>query len=146
MLQLNVDCLVLIFGELQDKKSLHSCLLVNREWCCLVVPILWKKYSWCNVDKPILNTILSWLPYSSTQILLGNGIKLPPTILLKPPLLNYISFCEFPEYKVIKRSTEMVLGKLKNYYKRSLLEQEIYKLLKVYIGKLHNLYHCFRGL
>ena len=47
MVKLNVDCLILIFKELRtDKESLFTCLLVNREWCHLVVPMLWKKYSW----------------------------------------------------------------------------------------------------
>src|SRR5436190_1524712 len=115
MLRLNVDCLIYIFDELQDKKLLHSCLLVNREWCHLVAPILWKKYSWSNVETSILfnkmiNTILSCLPSSSKQLLSDKDIKLPSTILLKPPLFNYISFCEFPKSEVVKKIIGFVLG------------------------------------
>ena len=45
MEKLNVDCLILIFNELRaDNNSLYSCLLVNKEWCHLVVPILWEEY------------------------------------------------------------------------------------------------------
>ncbi|CAG8576558.1 20281_t:CDS:2 [Rhizophagus irregularis] len=129
MLRLNVDCLVLIFDELQDKESLYSCLLVNREWCRLVVPILWKNYSWCNVDEfNFFNTILSWLSTSSKKILSDNDIKLPSTTLLKPPLFNYISFCRFPETEIINRMIEMVLEKQNDNNKRNILEQEIYKL------------------
>src|SRR5581483_2040430 len=78
MTKLNVDCLNIIFDELQrDVKSLYSCLLVNKEWCYVAVPILWKKYSWCVWDdenrseskKKIFNTILSSLPSSSKQLL-----------------------------------------------------------------------------
>jgi hypothetical protein len=129
MLRLNVDCLVLIFDELQDKKSLHSCLLVNREWCRLVVPILWRNYSWCNVEEfNFFNTILSWLSSSSKQLLSDNDIKLPPTTLLKPPLFNYISFCRFPETEIINRMIEMVLGNQNVSVKKNILEREIYKL------------------
>src|SRR5436189_126392 len=47
MVKLNIDCLMLIFNHLSSKNSLYSCLLVNRDWCHLVVPILWK-YPWYN--------------------------------------------------------------------------------------------------
>ena len=128
MLQLNIDVLVLIFKKLQDRKSLHSCLLVNREWCCLVVPILWKEYPW-KESIFFINTILSFLPSSSKQFLSDNDIKLPSTILLKPPLFNYISFCAFPNNQVVGRIIEMVLRDLNSHDKgRNLLEQEIYKL------------------
>ena len=42
MLRLNKDVLFLVIEELQnDRKSLHSCLLVDRTWCEATVPILW---------------------------------------------------------------------------------------------------------
>jgi hypothetical protein len=132
MLRLNIDCLILIFNEVQDKNALHSCLLVNREWCYLVVPILWNNFSWRNVDEDesiFFDMILSLLPSSSRKLLTHNNIELPSSVLSKPPLFNYISFCEFPESNAIKRITEMVLDF--NGYdkrKRNLLEQEIYKL------------------
>src|ERR1041385_4658738 len=106
MAKLNVDCLHLIFNELENRNSLYSCLLVNKEWCNVVVPILWKKYSWWNRPesaKKIYNIILSCLPSSSKQLLFNNNIDLPLTILSKPPLFNYISFCSFPEANNIGR-------------------------------------------
>jgi hypothetical protein len=132
MTELNSDCLILIFDELRtDKKSLHSCLFVNKKWCNIIVPILWK-YSLYNIidqkGEKIFNIILSCLPLSSKQLLFDNGIELPSTILLKTPTFNYISFCKFPESEVIKKIIEKVLGDLKRYYKRNILEQEIYKL------------------
>ncbi|GET03563.1 hypothetical protein GLOIN_2v1592804 [Rhizophagus clarus] len=137
---LNVDCLLFIFDELLDKKSLRSCLLVNREWCSLVAPILWKLYSWYNIEKSIvfnktINTILSCLPISSKQILSDNNIKLPSTILLKPPLFNYISFCEFPSSEVINKITGFVLGNFNSDDKINCFEREIYKL---FIGRITN--------
>src|SRR3954449_3927219 len=75
MINLNVDCLNLIFNELRDKNSLHSCLLVNKEWCNIVVPILWKEYSLHgenSQNEKLFNTILSCLPSSSKQLLFYN--------------------------------------------------------------------------
>src|SRR4051812_10420703 len=105
MTELNFDCLGLIFDELQiAKKSLHSCIFVNKKWCNIVVPILWK-YSLYNISnrnkEKIFNVILSCLPSSSKQLLSDNGIILPSTILLNTPSFNYVSFCKFPESEVI---------------------------------------------
>ena len=111
MIKLNIDCLCLIFYQM-DKISLHSCLLVSKEWCNIVVPILWREYSrlYENSEvsqKKIINTILSCLPSSSKQLLSDNDIKLPSTIFLKAPLFNYISFCEF-QFGTIIRIIKMV--------------------------------------
>ena len=67
MEKLNVDCLNLIFNELQaDEASLYSCLLVNKEWCSVVAPILWKEHSTFGVwyygiesSEKFYSTILS---------------------------------------------------------------------------------------
>ena len=89
-----VDCLNLIFDELQaNKNTLHSCLLVNREWCHLVVPILWRKlylqnyYIRRNREKTLCSTILSCLSPSSRQLLFDNGIKLPQPFFQTPYLI-----------------------------------------------------------
>src|SRR4051794_8821446 len=142
MEKLNVDCLNLIFNELKtDEVSLYSCLLVNKVWCNVVVPILWKEHSsfglWCyghESRNKFINTILSCLPSSSKQLLFDNDIKLSSTILRKSPLFNYISFCIFPDDEFIFSIVEMVFGEElrrenpNNDCKRELLEQEIYKL------------------
>src|ERR1041384_6300755 len=123
MTKLNTDCFRLIFCQ-TDQYSLHSCLLVNKEWCNIVVPILWKEYSWyswkdCDPilrmntkigvsEKKLFNVILSCLSSSSKQLLSDNNIKLPSTILLKPLLFNYISFCQFPQAGIVNRIMEMV--------------------------------------
>jgi hypothetical protein len=143
MIVLNIDCLLLIFNELLptderkiDKKSLykslHSCLLVNKQWCHIIVPILWKysfyEYERCynfETKEKLFIVILSSLSSSSKLFLLNNGIKLSSMILLKPLLFNYINFCEFPSNEIINDIIDSV--KLK-YDKRYLLEQEIYKL------------------
>src|SRR6266498_232594 len=96
MLRLNEDVLILIFKELKnDKKSLYSCLLVNRTWCVTTVPILWKnpgRIRLAKKDKNILfNVILLHLSEESKDNLRNQGIDLF-TETYRPPLFNYISF------------------------------------------------------
>jgi hypothetical protein len=135
--ELNSDCLNLIFDELKtDKKSLYSCLLVNKNWCNVVVPILWKKHLWSNyVDyikeqrkRRLFKTILSFLPSSSRQILSDNEIYMPTIVLETPPTFNYINFCNFPDNEIIKLIIKTKFKKIKDEGKKKVLEQEIYKL------------------
>ncbi|GBB99584.1 hypothetical protein RclHR1_03570012 [Rhizophagus clarus] len=133
MKSINLDCLMLIFNILQnDKESLYSCLLVNRRWCNIVIPILWKKHPWhpdlnFQSKKKLFNVILSFLPFSSKKLLSDNNIELPSTVL-KLTLFNYINFCEFPSLYDINQIINIVLEEFSNDHKRDLLEQEIYKL------------------
>ncbi|CAB5185245.1 unnamed protein product [Rhizophagus irregularis] len=134
---LNIDCLILIFNELSsDNNSLYSCLLVNKEWCHLVIPILWgnyPNYTICiNSTEKFFNIILSCLSTSSKQLLIDNNIRLSQTILSKSSF-NYVSLCKFLKIEIINNIINMIFRKeiLTNvdYSKeRDLLEQEIYKL------------------
>src|SRR4051794_29232575 len=94
MAKFNEDVLLLIFEELQnDKKSLYSCLLVNRTWCKITIPILWKNpLKFCN-SKVLLNVILSNLSKESRDILKNKEIDLFTEI--HQPLFNYISFWRY---------------------------------------------------
>ncbi|GES92829.1 hypothetical protein GLOIN_2v1810914 [Rhizophagus clarus] len=136
MEKLNIDCLTLIFDELcYDRNSLYSCLLVNREWCRLVVPILWGKYPhyYMSVTEKLSNVILSCLPTSSKQLLFDNNIRLPLTNLSIPLTFNYVSFFKDLKVKTMDNIINLVFKEEIlngfNYSKqRNLLEQEIYKL------------------
>src|ERR1044072_4119812 len=94
MSNLNRDVLYLIFKELQyDKKSVHSCLTVNRIWCEIIVPILWKN-PWNYLKKEreasLLSVIVSHLPDESKNSLRCQGIH---CFSYLKPLFNYIRFC-----------------------------------------------------
>ncbi|PKK68111.1 hypothetical protein RhiirC2_782688 [Rhizophagus irregularis] len=146
MKEINLICLILIFDILQDdKESLYSCLLVNKKWCNIVVPILWKKHTWCSdmnfrSEKKLFNVLLSFLPISSKKLLSDNKIELLPSTILKSPCFNYINFCEFPASHNVSQMANTVLRGLYNYHKRSLLEQEIYKL---FVHQCNNIKHLF---
>src|SRR5437667_1605362 len=96
MLKLNKDVLFLIVEELvNDRKSLYSCLLVNRNWCEATIPILWKnplKFCLTNNAKNILfNVILLHLSKESRDILETKGINLFVEKYQRPSF-DYISF------------------------------------------------------
>src|SRR5436190_15881147 len=137
MTNLNIDCLIHIFNQ-ADKNSLYSCLLVNKEWCNIIVPILWKKFSWYTgeLEEKLFNTILSCLPSSSKQLLFDNEIKLPSTILLRSPLFNYVSFYQFPDVVIINKFMSVAEFNVSNPESYNLFEQEIYKL---FVSRCNNL-------
>src|SRR5688572_16188446 len=98
MSKLNEDVLFLILEELQDdRKSLYSCLLVNRTWCETAVPILWKNPGQCypfSTDAKnlaLFNIILLHLSEESRDILKNKEIHLF-TEPYRRPLFNYIIF------------------------------------------------------
>ena len=92
------DCLRIIFTELQhNRRSLYSCILVNRFWCQIAIPILWKDPYLYNDNTPsshrkLYSTIIYFLQESSKQLLIDNNIILPSTAFSNKPLFNYISF------------------------------------------------------
>src|SRR5436305_7202084 len=102
MLKLNKDVLFLIVEELQnDKKSLHSCLLVDRTWCETTILILWKN-PWKFCPRPIdsaesillFNVILLHLSEGSRENLKKQKIDLF-VVTHQLPLFNYISFWRY---------------------------------------------------
>ncbi|CAG8645189.1 16933_t:CDS:2 [Rhizophagus irregularis] len=96
MSELNKDILYLIFEELQDDiKTLYSSLSVNKTWCELIVPILWRnpwKFLTNRSEILLFNVIISHLSDESKNNLMIQDNDLFK-ILLQKPLFNYISFC-----------------------------------------------------
>src|SRR6266498_4084376 len=96
--QLPIDCLNDILEHLRDDKdedTLRSCLLVNRLWCKVSVPILWTNIQ--NYD-----TLITCLPKESKEILYKNGIIIS-TPTLKSPLFNYVTFIKCVSIDEINR-------------------------------------------
>jgi hypothetical protein len=97
MSKINRDVLYLILKELEDdNKSLHLCLLVNKAWCKVIIPILWKN-PWKflrrrfirrkEADRYLLKVIISHLSDKLKK-------KLNIDNSYKKPLFDYISFCK----------------------------------------------------
>ena len=128
--KVNRDILFLLFEKLQnDSRSLFSCLLVNRSWCKIAIPILWRN-PWCYEDninyqkKGSLYHIITFsLPKDVKEFLTSQGIQLFPTSH-QPPLFDYLSFCRSINIKVIK---DIISFGFPSTYNKFLLQQEIYR-------------------
>jgi hypothetical protein len=128
MAKLNKDILHDIFQNLHEiiitnlnneknyKDSLHSCLLVNKLWCKVMIPILWS-YPYKYVYKKILlfNVIISHLSDNSIKFLKDENII--ETDFQKQKLsFNYVKYCKH-------------LNDINEYFPRfTKLKEEIYKL------------------
>lgn len=73
------DCLLEIFSYLKnDRKTLFSCIRVNRLWCRLAIPILWSspfKYYSQKYTYKIINTYITCLNIQDKVILKNMGLK-----------------------------------------------------------------------
>ncbi|RIA86604.1 hypothetical protein C1645_779297, partial [Glomus cerebriforme] len=133
MLNLNKDVLFFLISEnfQDDKKTLYSCLLVNKTWCEVAVPILWKnpwknpwKYISHEKEKSHFNIITSHLSDETRNNLRKQGINL--STIQKKPLFNYISFCRYLNLFCFER----IISTIKNIEKSkiSIISNEILKL------------------
>ncbi|CAG8630444.1 21346_t:CDS:1 [Gigaspora margarita] len=90
------ECLREVF-EYLDKGSLYSSLLVNRSWCKVVVPLLWRS-PFRTVNGPsletakVIQTYLTCLCEKSKAYLVSNGVILPPSTTKGPAIFDYPSF------------------------------------------------------
>ncbi|GBC05626.1 hypothetical protein RclHR1_06320004 [Rhizophagus clarus] len=102
MSNLNEDILYLIFEELKDDGNApFSCLLVNKNWFNIIIPILWKN-PWKNLKKKtiLLKVIISHLSEESKNNLKSQNVLVSTTSYQKP-LFDYISFCKHLNFEAI---------------------------------------------
>jgi hypothetical protein len=123
MSKLNGDILYHIFQDLNDlnkskryRKSLFPCLLVNKLWCEIMIPILWSyPYKYVNKKELLFNIIISHLSDNSIKLLKDKNI-IKSNFQKQNLLFNYIRFCKY--YNNIH---EIFPNKI-------ILKEEIYKL------------------
>src|SRR6266536_3289067 len=110
MFRLNIDILYLIFfEELQDdKKTLYSCLLVNKTWSEIIIPILWKDPWKDGNEKLLFNVIISYLSNESRNNLI-QGIDFLTNHPYQKPLFDYIIFCRHLNFIEIERIIDMYI-------------------------------------
>ncbi|CAG8477267.1 924_t:CDS:1 [Acaulospora colombiana] len=110
--QITTDCVEEIIKFLaNDVKTLHSCLLVNRSWCRLTVPILWSnpwKYK-SEIGEDQFNQsmtmiLLSFIPVNTRELLRQHYrnavIDFPPA---QTPLFEYTSYCQYLPTCVVRQ-------------------------------------------
>ncbi|GBB91002.1 hypothetical protein RclHR1_01810005 [Rhizophagus clarus] len=140
MSKLNGDVLYLILNELQDdKKALRSCLSVNKFWCEIIVPILWKN-PWKHLRngekrnmKLLLDVIILHLSKNSRDNLTQHYKKNS----YKRPLFDYISFCRHLNFTIIK---SIVNNFIDEKTKIPIIENEI---LDLFINNSTNFTHLY---
>src|SRR5438034_5254831 len=129
MSKLNKDILFLIFEELQDdSKSLFSCLMVNRIWCEIVIPVLWRNpwnYNISYYNKSSLYYIITfYLSDDIKEFLTRQGIQLP-LVSHQPLLFDYLSFCRSVNVNIMNA---IISAGSSLTYNQFLLQQEFYNL------------------
>ncbi|RGB23792.1 hypothetical protein C1646_773992 [Rhizophagus diaphanus] len=133
MSNLNVDTLFLIFEEIQYNSSisnvrntLYSCLLVNKTWCSVIIPILWKN-PWSK-KKSNNNVIISHLSNEAKENL-SNKIKNGnnASTILQRPLYNYVSFCKYLDFYYLDELLYHYTSNIERS-KQSFIADEIWKL------------------
>ncbi|RIB14309.1 hypothetical protein C2G38_2248326 [Gigaspora rosea] len=88
------ECILEIFSKIKDdKNSLFSCLLVNRQWCRNAVPILWSDPLCFPIKPSLIETYLSTLNIEEKKKLATYKIDIPDVA----PLFSYGSYIMFFE-------------------------------------------------
>ncbi|KAF0429116.1 RNI-like protein [Gigaspora margarita] len=90
MIKLPNECYYPIFNNLQDNyKNLLSCALVNRQWCRIIIPILWSKAKNHLNDIRLIKIFLLMLNTKERALLIPFNIALPSHPI---PLFEYSSY------------------------------------------------------
>src|SRR6266498_1826107 len=135
------ECIKDIFEAMyNDYKTLYSCLLVNRLFCKIIVPILWRNTWYFGYNDHIINslsrTYFSCLADESKELIKNNNIDIsPPT--QHSPLFNYTEYCQYIFFQQIRCMS-------RNFNNRShtnseLLQEEFIKLFLTRCTKIVHL-------
>ncbi|RIA89666.1 hypothetical protein C1645_824484 [Glomus cerebriforme] len=126
MSKLSKDVLYLILEEFQDdKKNLCSFLSVNKTWCKIIIPILWKNlWKYLKDEEKFLNVIISHLSKKSKNELKSKGINFMKNSYQKL-LFNYIIFCRHLNLNNLNEIINNIIIKRSEI---SIIQKEIFKL------------------
>ncbi|KAF0496471.1 f-box domain-containing protein [Gigaspora margarita] len=90
MIPLPNECYHIIFNNFRsDYKNLFSYALVNRQWCRIVIPILWNDPNHHFKDKRLIKIFLLTLNAEEQALLIPFKITLPNQ---SKPLFEYTSY------------------------------------------------------
>ncbi|GBB88148.1 hypothetical protein RclHR1_14690003 [Rhizophagus clarus] len=149
MYKLNKDIFYLIFENLEN--NLYSCLLVNKTWCEIVVPMVWRNpwkepFYLRNKQEKLLKVIISHIP-DKTKIkeiysfLKDNQIHSLDINTYKRPLFDYISFCKHLNLGSIMRIIDVNIASGRLIVRAEILKLFVNKNLRIthlYIPKHFN--------
>ncbi|PKY31547.1 hypothetical protein RhiirB3_449193 [Rhizophagus irregularis] len=121
-----------------DYSTLYSCVLVNRFWCRLSIPLLWKNPF--SISTGNYNFIRIYLHNLNVELKTKlNEYKINENLLLSNTLFNYPSFLKYLNLSKIVTSVEkwFYTTRIKNLDIKKLI---IMSLLKIFIKNEVNLH------
>ncbi|CAG8456526.1 6029_t:CDS:2, partial [Acaulospora morrowiae] len=134
--QLPFECIEEIVENLiEDHEALHSCILVDRLWCRISMPILWRfpqnfsinhQNFWSKIVKPIL----SCMNTTSLELIKAIGCKLVDSIQ-RPPLFDYVGYMQKLTCCDVHNIIEYILpelGRNENSILHNSLVERVYNL------------------
>jgi hypothetical protein len=115
------ECLLEIFKYIEEK-SLYSVLLVNKTWCRMSVPILWKKpfNEYHSTKMESFKVIIPLISYIDKET--RNSLKIDENIskdyfIQEKPTFNYASFIKELDYTNMCHQAITCLKKLRSSQK-----------------------------
>ncbi|CAG8545512.1 5844_t:CDS:1 [Funneliformis mosseae] len=129
--QLLPECLENILINLSETKDLYSCLMVNKFWCTVVVPYLWRyPFKTAGTSKERCNmvtrTYLSCVSEDSRKKLIDAGINMSE--YPRRPLFDYVSYLQG---LIIDQRTFDVIPLIFRLKKNNISSHEIHQKLQV---------------
>ncbi|CAB5182288.1 unnamed protein product [Rhizophagus irregularis] len=122
-----------------DYKTLHSCILVNRLWCHLAIPLLWEDpFSNPTKNYHFIEIYLCFLNEDGKAKFNEYGIN---NLLLSNKLFNYPSFIKYLDTNKICNSIKYWVDTLMDKYDDNLKNLVYRSLFEVFIeneGSLHS--------
>src|SRR6266542_3716334 len=111
------DCIKDILRFLRDdKKTLYDCLFVDRNFCQLVVQLLWSRHFEKEKMKKsyiIINTLVACLEEREKQRLIK---EFNDSIEIKPALFDYASYIKGFDYQNFEYSIKKWTESYFNYF------------------------------
>ncbi|RIB21993.1 hypothetical protein C2G38_2175124 [Gigaspora rosea] len=117
MITLPNECYYEIFNNLRHNdnyKDLYSCALVNRQWCRIIIPILWSEPSSHFRDTSLIRICLLTLNVEEQSFLIPFNISLPSH---SEPLFEYTSY--------ITSVNELLFDGIKNWLHYNIYSREL---------------------
>ncbi|RGB35799.1 hypothetical protein C1646_758901 [Rhizophagus diaphanus] len=122
-----------------DHSTLHSCILVNRLWCCLTIPLLWEN-PFSNSTRNCNIIIDIYLHNSKTKL---NEYEIINNLLPSNTLFNYLSFLKYLNtYTFITFVKKWKMSTFKNELLKSSIIEICLLIFKIFIENEVNL-HTF---
>ncbi|PKK62277.1 hypothetical protein RhiirC2_790606 [Rhizophagus irregularis] len=163
MVYLINDVLYSIFEELRnDKKSLYSCLLVDRTWCVVAVPILWKNPTRTDNPNYYLSEKVVCALFNVIYSHLSVELREYDIETYQHPSFNYINFWRHLDFdhlnciierKLIGTSNDSNVSNIRNEMLKLFINRDTkFTHLSIYINYDCQLYqisgteHCFSEL